>query len=327
MKKPFGDDPEPKNKKSEPIEAETDRSKETPGQQAAQLLSVLNSMDQLIFVFDTEGRFIRHFQPASHPILYAEPENFLGKNFRDVLPPGEVRENLARAMEEIRATGGVRHFDYSLPLQGVEKWFHGRLTTMEDPEGRFSGFTAVIHDITKRKHEEKEIRREHQQLLSIFDSIDEPIYVAAPDTYEILFINQALKKIFGDVTGQKCHRALQGLEAPCPFCTNDRIFGEHAGEPYIWEFRNRANQRWYRCIDRAILWPDGRLARYEMAIDITERKKAVDELATEKEHLSVTLRSIGDGVISTDTSLINASLGILRASVCDYCLLRESTGL
>ena len=35
-------------------------------------------------------------------------------------------------------------------------------------------------------------------------------------------------------------------------------------------------------------------------IDITERKKAEDEIAAEKERLAVTLRSIGDGVITTD---------------------------
>jgi PAS domain S-box-containing protein len=40
----------------------------------------------------------------------------------------------------------------------------------------------------------------------------------------------------------------------------------------------------------------------EYSIDITDRKQAQAELAAEKEQLSVTLRSIGDGVITTDTS-------------------------
>jgi PAS domain S-box-containing protein len=37
-----------------------------------------------------------------------------------------------------------------------------------------------------------------------------------------------------------------------------------------------------------------------IALDITERKRAEDAIATEKERLAVTLRSIGDGVITTD---------------------------
>jgi len=35
--------------------------------------------------------------------------------------------------------------------------------------------------------------------------------------------------------------------------------------------------------------------------DITERKKAEEAVAAEKERLATTLRSIGDGVITTDT--------------------------
>ena len=37
-----------------------------------------------------------------------------------------------------------------------------------------------------------------------------------------------------------------------------------------------------------------------MARDVTERKRFEQELASEKESLAVTLRSIGDGVITTD---------------------------
>ena len=36
-------------------------------------------------------------------------------------------------------------------------------------------------------------------------------------------------------------------------------------------------------------------------IDISERKQTEEALAAEKERLTVTLRSIGDGVITTDT--------------------------
>ena len=51
------------------------------------------------------------------------------------------------------------------------------------------------------------------------------------------------------------------------------------------------------------------LGRYGTVRDITKRKMVEDELAAEKERLAVTLRSIGEGVITTDTegriSLVN----------------------
>jgi PAS domain S-box-containing protein len=124
---------------------------------------------------------------------------------------------------------------------------------------------------------------ERRQLLSIFNSIDEIVYVSDPETYEVLYANRAIRKVFGDIVGMKCYEALQGSSEPCQFCTNDRIFGEHDGEAYIWEFKNTLDGRWYRCIDRAIRWPNGKAVRYEMAIDITDRKAAAEALRESEE--------------------------------------------
>jgi len=119
---------------------------------------------------------------------------------------------------------------------------------------------------------------EYKQLLSIFDSLDEVVYVSDPYTYEILYVNPAVKKMMGNVVGKKCYNAFQKLDSPCPFCTNDRILGAKEGDSYIWESQNRMNHRWYRCIDKMIDWPDGRRVRCEIAIDITERKHIEDKL-------------------------------------------------
>ncbi len=138
--------------------------------------------------------------------------------------------------------------------------------------------------------------------LSIINSIDEPVYVSDPATYEILFVNEALRKVFGEPGSKRCYEYLQRRDSPCPFCTNDIILGEKLGSSHIWEFKNEFNGRWYKCIDKAIPWTDGRLVRYEMAVDIDERKEAELALIKSEKRLSATLRSIGDGVITCDES-------------------------
>ena len=138
---------------------------------------------------------------------------------------------------------------------------------------------------------------ERQQLLSIFDSIDEVVYFTDPKTYEIVYVNRATRERFGEhIVGKKCYKTLQGVDAPCEFCTNDRILGENLGKPYIWEFQNSINGRWYRCIDRAIRWPDGRWLRYEMAIDINDRKQA----AAESIRLSNAVRMSTESIVLAD---------------------------
>jgi PAS domain S-box-containing protein len=138
---------------------------------------------------------------------------------------------------------------------------------------------ALVDEAARRELVEKALERQRQELISIFDSIDEAIYVCDPVSYEILYVNAATKGLFGpDIVSQKCFSAFQDLDEPCDFCTNPMILGENLGKPYVWEFQNRINRRWYRCIDKAIEWPDGRMVRYEIAIDIHDLKLAQEAL-------------------------------------------------
>jgi len=119
---------------------------------------------------------------------------------------------------------------------------------------------------------------ENAQLLSILDGINEAIYISDPLTYEMLYANQALLNSFGSFSEKQCYIYLQNNESPCSFCTNDKIFGKNMGMTYTWEFQNRINNRWYRCMDKAIEWPDGRMVRCEIAVDIDDVKKNEQEL-------------------------------------------------
>ena len=160
---------------------------------------------------------------------------------------------------------------------------------------------AELQEVRARLEEkEREIDRRSQQMASMLNGINEVIYVADPETYELLFVNDAFKEAFGDTVGQICHKVLQNLNAPCEFCTNHLIFGPYKGRSYIWEWQNKINGRWYRCIDKAIPWPDGREVRYEMAIDVTDFKQAderVQQLSQEVLELSTPVIQVWPQVV------------------------------
>jgi PAS domain S-box-containing protein len=153
-------------------------------------------------------------------------------------------------------------------------------------------------ELSKRDGLESNLQASNEELISIFDSIDEGVYVADPETYEILYVNSAVKAKFGqNIVGKKCYRVFQNLEAPCDFCTNPLIFGVNTGKTNICEFQNQVDERWYRCTDRAISWPDGRTVRYEMAIDIHERKQ-MEEALRDSEELYRSLVESSEEVIA-----------------------------
>ena len=134
---------------------------------------------------------------------------------------------------------------------------------------------AFDRDISMRKASEKALMRSHVMFTTVLDSINSIIYVADLKTYEILYINKYVRNFFGDLEGKICWQALQsGQSAPCSFCTNDKLLTAD-GKPtgvYEWEFKNTLNNRWYSISDSAIEWIDGRIVRFEIATDITERK-------------------------------------------------------
>jgi len=131
---------------------------------------------------------------------------------------------------------------------------------------------TTFDDITELKRARDDAIENHQRLLSVMEASPDPVYVVDPETSELLYANSALIKATGARTGKKCHEELQQRKSPCPFCTNEKILGDNFGKTHIWEFRNEKNGRLYRCADRAITWPDGRIVRYETATDITDLK-------------------------------------------------------
>jgi len=143
---------------------------------------------------------------------------------------------------------------------------------------------GAVRDITERRTAEDMLGEQHQQFLAILESFPEILYVTDPKTNEVLFANRELKDSLGnDPTGKICYEELQGLDAPCEFCTNAILF--ETREPHVWEYHNLKMDRYYSITDQLITWPDGREVRFEHAVDITDRKSAEGELLRHQEHL------------------------------------------
>ena len=118
--------------------------------------------------------------------------------------------------------------------------------------------------------------QQFQQMARLFDSFNAVIYVADLESYELLYTNPYTQRIFGeDWRGAHCFSYLQaGRSTPCGFCTNPQLVEQGVDGPaLVWEFQNTRNKRWYECLDKVILWDEGRLARLEIALDISERKE------------------------------------------------------
>ena len=130
-----------------------------------------------------------------------------------------------------------------------------------------------------------EVEGNYQTLTKVLESIDAHIYVADMDSYEIRYMNKDMQKAFGeDFTGEICYEVFRGEDKPCKHCTNELLLDDDGvpADVHIWEGQNPLTGQWYVNHDRALCWHDGRLARIQIATDITERIQAEQTLKEEE---------------------------------------------
>ncbi len=208
----------------------------------------------------------RHFSNFKHEILNIEPLDIIKR----VVKTGKMSET------EVQCSDG--------------KWYLMNVLPYDVGGNEPSGIIVTFSDITSLKESEQKLRDEREQLTSMFDSINHIVYVADINSYEILYANKAVRDNFGDdIVGKLCYNVLQEKTAPCDFCTNDIIRKIHY-KPYEWEHYNPLTRRWYSLTDQMVHWPGGRDVRFQLAVDITDKKKAEDDLKREQAILTKTQR-------------------------------------
>jgi PAS domain S-box-containing protein len=172
-----------------------------------------------------------------------------------------------------------------ITAKGHRVWVRTAGEAVRDESGTIIRVQGSFQDITEKQKMLENIKKEQMQLLSIFDNIDEMIYIADPDSYEVLFVNSKLAETLGkDTVGKICFEEFQGLNAPCEFCTNN-IIKTNNKVPYYWEYYNPLLNKHFKLYDRLIKWSDDREVRFEMATDITEIKNAENAIRTLNEEL------------------------------------------
>ncbi len=221
---------------------------------------------------------------------------------------------------------------------------------------------AVIRDISQRKRMEEALKRAHDELEirvqertaqlektiaalaaerlrfnEVLDVLPAYVVLLTPD-YHVPFANRFFRERFGESHGRRCFEYLFKRSEPCEVCEAYKALETMA--PLEWEWVGPDGRNYY-IFDYPFADTDGSTLILEMGIDISERKRAEEEirklnaeleqrviertreLSEANEHLqqeiiarkrveealreserrwATTLASIGDGVIATDVA-------------------------
>lgn len=248
------------------------------------LRSLVNVSSEWIWQVDKNAVF-EYVSDSVKDVIGYDPSEIIGKTPFDFMDDDEQKKIEEIFEKIVEQKGKIVKLQESLRHKNNENiFFETDGIPLLDENGDLTGYFGICRDVTNRKRYEELLTNERNKLTSIFDGIDEAIYVADIDTHELLYMNGAIKKNWGDRVGEKCYKALQNRDSTCPFCTNYKLI-KNPDKPYIWEFQNEVNKEWYRCIDRLIPWVNNKMVRLELAINITDLKHIQKEIADKNEEL------------------------------------------
>jgi signal transduction histidine kinase/DNA-binding response OmpR family regulator len=135
---------------------------------------------------------------------------------------------------------------------------------------------AYMRDLRELKTSFEQIYESEQSLnilSNMLNGLDAMIFVTVPDTGEILFVNDQMKREFNikdEGIGLLCYEVFEkGMNGICDFCPCSRLH-EEPDRIITWEKRNEKTKRIYRHADRYIEWQNGKIVHIQYSIDITE---------------------------------------------------------
>ena len=242
----------------------------------ARLANLIGSLQELVFVVDTEGRITEYHLPPSFsfPVV---GEAALGNYFADSLPD-QLSDFVAEAMVAIFADAQARTHEFTVLVNDREHFFHVTMSQLSGSGKYASGFLALVRDVSERKRAEQE-----QRIAAIAFESQEGMVITDANGL-ILRINQA----FTEITGYTAEEAVGRRTSLLSSGRHDKAFyevmwrsiaesGSWQGE--IWNRRKNGviYPQWLTIT--AVKQDDGTVTHFVgTQVDITERKEAEMEI-------------------------------------------------
>jgi len=274
------------------------------------LNTLMQNLNELFFTYNSEG-YITFVNQKSGKVLGYEPDELLETHVLDYVPDN-IRELVAAGMQKILQDG--ESLSDEIPI--VRKDGSLRIVRLNSApiieDDNITGAMVLAEDVTERKRTEAALRASESNLLkqvdylnTLIDSLNE-LFFAYDTSARITMANKKCHEILGfnpvDLLGRNIITLVvdeeqEIISREIEACLYKGIPGSYE----VTTLHRDGSKKLLRLNSSPIVEDDRIVGGMVLAEDITERRRTEEALAAEKEWLAVTLRSIGEGVITTDT--------------------------
>ncbi len=223
-------------------------------------------------------------------------EEFLKKTTEDMVPP-EFRALLPDEQEEVILYDEA--FE-TVNMRANGEYFPVFVSGRVHIVGEEKRLVVVARDITEQKLNENKIKRHHQFLSHIIESLTQPFYVVNVDDYSIAIANSSARGSSALESATTCYALTHqrstpcdGDEHPCPIKavieSRDVVRTEHI------HYDEEGKKKYFEVYGYPIFNSRGNVRQMiEYSIDITERKKAMTALEKAKDVAETAVKTKAD---------------------------------
>jgi PAS domain S-box-containing protein len=222
----------------------------------------------------------------------------------ELLHPDD-RGQLADAVERHRTVTSPIDYRYRVKASdGTWRYWQDLATPVLDEGGRPVWWVGGISDVTERMEVEEALRRSEERYRLLIEHQND-LVVEVDAEGRFLFVSRSYCEMFGKTAEELLGQRFMPLVHEQDRASTETEMEALRRHPHTAYMEQRAmtkgGWRWLAWSDRAIPGPDGAIQSIVgVGRDITEQKRTQEALGRETERLAVTLRSIGDAVITTD---------------------------
>jgi PAS domain S-box-containing protein len=264
---------------------------------------ITENMSDMVSLTDIVGTY-NYVSPSVKRILGYEPKDLLGKTVYDFLHPNDL-EKVTETIQRALQTRKPERIEYRYRrVDGHYLWLEGSGDLVLSDEGQVVGAVLSSHDITERKKIEEQLRESEERLRGIAERSFDAILTMDLEG-RVTYISFGAERIIGyepeEITGKSFH-----------------IFVTESGiSKAVQAFSEVTSGKSVREVELELLRKDGSLVIVEMngapmikdgkvvgvqvtARDISERKKAEQDLRDSEEKFRAISASAKDAIILMD---------------------------
>ena len=258
----------------------------------AESKAVLNEIEQIyqyspvgLCFIDTNYRYVRINEHMAK--MHGLPVSaHIGRTLREVVPgiADELMEFFRPVYERGEPVLNAEVYGAAPTASGVQRDWLANYFPFRSELGEVTGLIGAVTDITDLKQAQLALRQSEERFRTIFDSVNDLIFVRDFETGALVEVNQRVCEIFGYARDELLKLSLGDLSENKPPYTGENLLSEmqkaRSGTPQTFDWRGKTK-------DGRLFWAElsirratfgGREYLLSTAREISRRKEAEDQL-------------------------------------------------